>query len=197
MQTRKHTGIHFVCLLAILGSLLLSACGPSIPRAQAEQELGAFMLDYLIREQMGGPDNYTRTAGQPWSDAPEKVAIIVWAPPVEHFDNHTMEHLNTDMPRQVWWFAGAQLTEVTSDKAAAVQDYRDTRMARRPATTESSWGWGYFEYGILSLSNRNHKAQVYVGISCGPLCGTGTIYTLERGASGKWEIRDSEREWIS
>jgi hypothetical protein len=185
-------------MLALAGSLLLEACGPSasIPRAQAEQEVGAYMLDTIIREQIGMPWDYTRTAGQPWSMAPDKVDLIVWSP-VEKFSASGIKFMDRDKALHVWWLAGKQLTEVTSDKAAAVQDYRNTRMMRRPDPTESAWGWGYFEYGILSMSEGNRTARVYMGISCGPLCGQGTIYTLERDASGTWTITNSEMRWIS
>ena len=193
----RHRLRFLVVNLALAGSLLLSACGPFLPRAQAEQEVGAFMLDYIIREQMGMPWKYTQTAGQPWSMAPDKANLIVWAPPVEKYDENGIQYLKTETPLHVWWLAGKQLTEVTGDKAAAIEDYRNTRMMRRPDPTESAWGWGYFEYGILSMSEGNRSARVYVGVSCGPLCGQGTIYTLERDASGTWTITNSEMRWIS
>ncbi len=194
-RARTHFGIYFVIILSMLGSLALSACGPSIPHAQAEQEVAAFMLDYLIAQQVGASTSYRRMPAQPWSNAPYEAGILVWAPPNPGFDQQGVDYLDTDKPVKVWWLAGAELTEVASDKAAAVQDYRNTRITHRPA--DAKWDWNYTEFGILSMSSGNQAARVYVGASCGPLCGMGTIYALERDASGTWTIRDREMKWIS
>ncbi len=194
-RAHSHFGIYFIIILSMLGSLALSACGPLIPRAQAEQEAAEAMLDYLIARQGGASTSYRRMPPQPWNKAPYEAGIIVWAPPNPGWDQQGTNYLDTDRPVKVWWLSGAELTEVASDKAAAVQDYRATHMTQRPAGAK--WGWNYTEFGILSMSGGNQQARVYVGESCGPLCGMGTIYSLERDASGAWTIRASEMRWIS
>ncbi len=190
----KQASISLLAIIAIAGGALLSACTPVITEAQAQKEIGVFMLDYIIRRQIGATATYLETSGQPWVKAPPDANIIVWAPPNKNIEDTSIAYLNTDQPQRVWWLEGKQLTEVTSDKAAAVEDYRQTHMMH-PASDIR--GWGYYEFGILSLSDGNQKAEVYAGISCGPLCGTGTIYTLERNRAGNWEITGSEMKWIS
>ncbi len=194
-RSSKQHGIYFIMILSILGSLALSACGPSMPRAQAEQEVAQAVLDYLVAQQVGASTSYRRMPPQPWSEAPYEAGILVWAPANPNYDQQGVDYLDTDKPVKVWWLADAELTEVASDRASAVQDYRSTRITHRP--TDAKWGWNYTEFGILSMSAGNQQARVYVGESCGPLCGTGTIYSLERDASGAWTIRDSEMRWIS
>ncbi len=162
---------------------------------QARQEISAFTLDYIIHRKMGigAGTPYVETSAQPWVQAPPEAGIIVWAPPLEKYPDDSLCHyLNTGAPLRVWWLAGTQLTEVAGDKAAAIEDYRQTHM-----DFSKFESWSYQEYGILALSGGNTKAQVYVGVMCGPLCGEGNIYRLERSRSGKWRIRKSETKWIS
>ncbi len=201
MQTRsKNPAIYIVALIAIAGGALLGACTPALPKEQAEKELKEFMLDFVVKQALGGVVSYTRASGQPWLNAPADASLLVWAPPTENMDQDSIAYLNSDHPLQVWWLSQNQLTEVTSDKAAAVQDYRQTRIYdyKPPADpSQGGWGWGYYEFGILRLSNGNRQADIYVGISCGPLCGNGSIYSLKRDESGEWKIYDEQMRWIS
>ncbi len=200
MQKRsKNPAIYIVALIAIAGGALLGACTPAFPKEQAEKELKEFMLDFVVKQALGGVVSYTRAGGQPWSNAPSDASLLVWAAPVDSMGDG-IEYLKSDQPLQVWWLSQNQLTEVTSDKAAAVQDYRQTRIYNyKPPADPSTggWGWGYYEFGILRLSNGNRQAEIYVGISCGPLCGNGTTYTLKRGDSGEWKIYEEHGVWIS
>src|SRR5512138_2785073 len=193
-RVRGPAGLYVGALIAVLGGMLLTACAPALPREQAEQEIGDFMLDYLAAQQAGGA--YTRAAAQPWANAPDNANLIVWAPPTVPANKDGINYLQSDKPLHVWWLLDTHLTEVSGDRAAAVQAYRDRHMVHAPEGTRP-WSWGYTEFGILSLFSGNQQAQVYVGISCGPLCGNGTVYTLQRTPSGTWEIRDSEMKWIS
>ncbi len=192
-MSRARIGVYI--LLSAVISLLLGACGPSIPRTQAEHEVADTMLDYLVSQQVGGSPSYRRMPAQPWSNAPYEAGILVWAPANQNFREQGIDYLETEKPLQVWWLADAALTPVASDMRLAVEDYRSTRITHRPA--DAKWGWNYTEFGILSMSNGNRQAKVYVGISCGPLCGTGTIYTLQRDDSGKWTMTDEQGVWIS
>lgn len=194
MRSYHRTPILLITAACVLGCTLLAACGrPALPDGQADQELGSFMLDYIVRQEIGGTANYIETSGQPWVDAPPDANIIVWAPPADKIPSDSLDYLRTDEPLHVWWFAGHQLVEVT-DKQEAIQKYRQTYMSN---SSSNIWGWGYYEFGILSLSNGDRDAKVYVGVSCGPLCGNGTIYSLHRSDAGKWAITGSEMRWIS
>lgn len=169
-------GVRLLVTVTVPLGLLLSACRPSIPADQAQKEIVAFTPDYIVREELGRAGDYARASGQPWANAPFDADIIVWAPPSDAIDKATLGYLKRDRPGRVWWLEGNQLTEVTSDLAAAVQDYRQTHILTPPSPASSGgWGWGYYEFGILSLSSGNWRAQVYVGVSCGPVCGTGRI----------------------
>src|SRR5512138_3157829 len=94
--SRKQHSFHWIILLSILGGLALSACGPSIPRAQAEQEVGDTMLDYLVSERIGTATTYTRTAAQPWSNAPYEAGILVLAPARPGGEQQGVDYLDTD-----------------------------------------------------------------------------------------------------
>ncbi len=178
--------------VALVGVLLLPACGPILPAEQARDELVSFMLDHTLRQELGANGDYVQSSGHLWVEAPADAALVVWAPPAPNLDDTSLTFLNTDDPARVWWFAGQHLAEVT-DKKEAIQAFRQLHFS----APLSNKGWDYYEFGILSLTGGNRTAQVYVGVSCGPLCGHGTIYTLQRNESGQWEITDTQPRWIS
>jgi hypothetical protein len=191
---QNHSRIFgFALMVCILTSMLLAACaGPALPREQVEAELVPVMLDYIVHQKLGVSGAVVQSGGHTWGDAPLEAAIVVWAPPAGKIDNNTIEFLNTDQALRVWWFAGNELAEVT-DRQEAIRAFRQYHFSGG-STTKS---WGYYEFGILSLSNGNRAARIYLGASCGPLCGDGNILTLHRGDSGAWEITGSEMRWIS
>jgi hypothetical protein len=193
-RPHKQFGFHLIVVLTVLVSLLLGACEPPrapISEAQARHEIGSFVLDYILhmdwRVRAGTPA--VAAIAQPFTAVPPDAEIIVWAPPLEDHQDYPI--LRVDAPLRVWWATGNELTEVTGDKAAAIEQYRQTRMQ------DSQEIWGYHEYGILSISDGNTKAEVYVGILGGPLAGTGTIYSLVRSLSGSWTITESRLVWVS
>ena len=193
MRSYHQTSVLLVTAACVLACRLLTACGrPALRDGQADQQLGSFMLDYIVRQQIGGTASYIATSGQPWADAPPDANIIVWAPPADKIPNDSLDYLRTDEPLHVWWFAGNQLVEVT-DKQEAIQAFRQFHFS----SSTPNHGWGYYEFGILSLSNGDRDAKVYVGVSCGPLCGNGTIYSLHRSDDRTWAITGSEMRWIS
>lgn len=57
--------------------------------------------------------------------------------------------------------------------------------------------WGIYSFGILEVSPDFQSAEVYIGVSCGGLCGHGVMYTIQRSPSGEWWISDSIELWIS
>jgi hypothetical protein len=93
----------------------------------------------------------------------------------------------------VWWYTDGQLTE-TEDKLKSIEEYRQRYMQDAKSDI---WAWGYYEFGIVSIADDLQSAKVYVGASCGPLCGHGMYYTLQRSPSGKWWITDSQNLWVS
>lgn len=176
---------------AAIAVLVSSSCAPSIPAEQAESELAAFMLDRIAQQETGGPSAPVKGSPQPWAAAPADAAIIVWAPPVERIEPDSIKYLRTEQAVRVWWLAGDQLVEVT-DRQEAIEAFRQAHMS-----DPSSRKWGYYEFGILSLTNGNRDAEIYLGVSCGPLCGEGIIYVLHRNDSGQWEIKDTRNIWIT
>ncbi len=191
-RTNQHALFSITLIATLLAGVLLSACAPAVPTDQVEQELVAFTLRYMLR----GPDStepVSQSGAGQWADAPQDANLIVWAPPNDSLKNDSIEFLKSDQPEKVWWFAKDRLVEVT-DQQNAIRQFRSAHFS---SISPDNHSWGYYEFGILSLSRGNTQAKVYVGISCGPLCGTGTIYTLERNETGQWEVKDSEMKWIS
>jgi hypothetical protein len=179
--------------LVLTFTATLAGCSPAVSKESAQSEVASFILDFIIQQEIGGTAGYIQTSGQPWVDAPPNASIIIWAPPIEKISDNTLEYLRSDEPIKVWWYADGKLTE-TSATAESIQKYRDAYMADPKSNI---WAWGYYEFGILSMSNGNKRAEVYVGVSCGPLCGHGVIYTIQRDDSGRWKIIDTENLWIS
>jgi hypothetical protein len=190
----NRTAISVLALISLLVASLLSACTQtqSLSKEQAEKELVAFMLDFTLHQELGVTGVTAQSGRHLWANAPPDASLIVWAPPVTNLDDATTIFVNTDEPSRVWWYAGNQLVEVT-DKVEAIQAFRQVHFSG----SSPSKGWGYYEFGLFSLSDGNRTAKVYLGVSCGPLCGEGTIYTLQRDDSGEWKITKTEPRWIS
>jgi hypothetical protein len=186
------TNSKFIVIFMAI-AISLSGCSPAISKETAQKELVSFMLDFIVQQEIGGTANYIQTSGQPWVDAPPNANIIIWSPPVEHVDKDSIEYIESDKPIRVWLYADNKLVEA-SDKTGTIQNYQKTHMSN-PKT--DIWAWGYYEFGIMSISNNNQGATIYVGASCGPLCGHGVMYTVKRNASGKWEINDTKDLWVS
>ena len=88
------------------------------------------------------------------------------------------------------FFRDGQLIE-QSDKTAAIAQYEQEFIPN--PVTES---WGFYSFGIFTVSRDNQQAEVYLGIFCGPMCGIGYMYTLQRDSSAAWNITGSEIVWL-
>jgi hypothetical protein len=181
---------------AVLLCMFITACQSSPGEKKVEDELVAFILDSLIFTESTSETGSTNDLGQSWIeyidgyiDVP---SIIIWAPPINsNTPKRSYNTLNTAEPIKVWWFENKGLSEVTN-KTEAIEQYRHDYLRN-----QDSLFWGYYEFGIISISKNGQEAEVYLGILCGRLCGHGTLYTLHCNESGQWEIIDSEWLWIS
>ncbi len=180
-----------IITLFITIAVLLSACSPAISKETAEKELVSFILDFIVQQEIGGTANYIQTSGQPWVDAPPNANIIIWSPPIENPGD--FDYIKSDESIKVWLYADGKLVEAT-DMKDTIQNYKTTHMSN---TESDIWAWGYYEFGIMSISSNNQEATIYVGVSCGSLCGHGVMYTVKRNSAGKWEIKDSKDLWVS
>jgi hypothetical protein len=149
------------------------------------------MLDLILTQEIGESSGMVESSAEPWQEVPSGASLIVWAPPRPDLEDTAATYLDTDRPIKVWQYVDHEIHE-PADKTGAIQQYRDAMIYNPDART-----WGYYEFGILSFSNRHDEAQVYLGVSCGPLCGEGLIYSLHRGDSGTWEIVQTDPRWIS
>jgi hypothetical protein len=207
---KLNKNIPLVALAAIMVGVLLTACSsipsptpsptpspvPSPPpnpvqsQEKVEDELVAFILDYLILPESASETGSTNDFGQSWIEYIDVPSIIIWAPANDD-PERSHETLNTTEPIKVWWFENNRLSEVTS-KTEAIEQYQLDYMSDQDAFI-----CGYYEFGIISVAENGQEAEVYLGTVCGRLCGNGTIYTLQRNEFGQWEITDSELLWIS
>lgn len=62
--------------------------------------------------------------------------------------------------------------------------------ARHPGSS------GFFQVSAVGYDRGGTRAVLYVGRSCGTLCGTGSIVTLAR-AGNRWRIVESRILWVS
>jgi hypothetical protein len=173
-------------------AVLLSNCFPTISKETAQKELVSFMIDFIVQQHLGGSANYIQTSGQPWVDTLGSASIIIWAPPVEKIDKNTFIYLKDNEPIKVWLYADNKLAEMT-DKLGTIKDYE---IAHNMSNESDVGAWGYYDFGVLSISDNNDEAKVYVGFSCGSYCGESDIYTLRSNSSGEWEIKDTEFLWV-
>lgn len=182
-----------ITIIFITAAILLSGCSSGITKEAVEKELVSFIVDFIVQQEIGGPANYIQTNDRFWIDAPSSVNIIVWLPPVKNAEENSTEYLKSDEPIKVWLYADNKLVE-TIDKKETIQKFKQTYIINPESDT---WAWGYYEFGIMSMSNNNQEAAIYVSVSCGNVCGHGAMYTLKRNNSGKWEIKESQGLWVS
>jgi hypothetical protein len=170
-------------VLVVLMTTLLSACMSQAERQQVEIELALFMRDYLVENYL---DTQGEQAGLTDSGVP---GIIIWAPPGRNPDSPT-EYADRYRPIRVWLFEHGELIE-QNNMVMAIEAYRQTYMNYPEAES-----WAFYDFAIESISRDRQQAKVYVGVSCGPMCGLGTRYTLQWSAAGGWEITGSEWVWM-
>lgn len=187
----KLRNMIFVILMAMV--ILASGCSSTNTKETAEKDLVSFTLDFIVQQEIKGTANYIQTSGQPWVEAPPNANMIIWSPPVDNVSPDTIKYLKTNEPIKVWLYADNKLVEV-ADKEGAIQEYRQTHMSNPKSNI---WAWGYYQFGIMSLSNNNNEAKIYVDVYCGITCGHGVMYTVKRNTSGKWEMTESKFLWVS
>ncbi|MBI5296147.1 MAG: PQQ-binding-like beta-propeller repeat protein [Chloroflexi bacterium] len=158
----------------------------------AREEIISFVLDFIVTNEIGGTANYIESSGMPWVDAAPQANIIVYSPPKEN-SNDSWSYIDSDHPISVWWYADNQLTKV-EDMQKAIDEYEQIYMNDPQSDI---FAWGSYDFGILEIGKDLRSAKIYVGASCGPLCGHGLFYYLQRSASGEWWIYDAVDLWVS
>jgi hypothetical protein len=192
MLSGRKSIIPFLLFVLFPAVMLLGGCAPQVGSEAAETEIAGFMLDHILSEQIGDASPVVEAIDKPWVQVPLDAKLIVWAPPAPDFgEQTTTSFLDTSQPIKVWRYVDGQISEA-ADRTGAIRQYREA-LIQSPA----SGSWGYYEFGILSVSRGSDEATVYLGISCGPLCGEGLVYTLNRSESGGWEIIHTDPRWIS
>ncbi len=167
------------------------------PPAAAEDEIVSFALDYILNAEirdMADFINSTKNSGESWVPGPPKASIIIYGP-VVHDPAHPEWGPNVDEQRaiQVWWYEDDKLSEM-DQKAEAISRYHEEYM-KKPAT--GIFDWGYYVFAIDSIAEDGSQAKLYVGASCGPVCGHGVLYSIRRQGSGEWQVFDQQFLWQS
>lgn len=168
---------------------------PLPPAAAAEGEVAMAMLDFLTRERTAEPDSVTPRPAREGEVIPDNATLILWTAVKEPLPDDPMSSLDREAPIRAWWQWEGNLVEAADPKAALEQ--HQTRRDTAPNTDAPRSV--YIEYGIIHISADSRSARVYVGLFCGPLCGSGMTYTFERDGAGQWIEQESKREmnWIS
>ena len=183
---RRYRTITLLTLAVFLAGLLMPACGlltspkqtateaaTVISPEQAEEELVAFMLEYIQREEV------------PYAG---DVNIIVWGNVNE---GSPPEIYYVSEPIKVWWLENGQLSE-REDKIEAIEQYwQDYKRVQEIDAT-----WGEFQFGIVSISEDGQQAQVVLEGDMRIDYAYAILFTLERDKAGQWEITASEDLWI-
>jgi hypothetical protein len=154
---------------------------------ETENELIAFMLNFSLQALSGEITNYLQTNGEPWVNAPQSANLIIYLPPNKQKFEAPWHALNYEEPIKVWWYFDGKLVEAT-DNQTAIQKWQDLY-------TYNSWP-ERFDFGILSLSSDKTKATIYFSRSTCPECSGGMLLTVQKNASGKWTLTNSELLWL-
>jgi len=152
------------------------------PDGQAAQaEIVAFVVDFILKEEIRGTAEYVRAAAQDIVPGPPEACIIVWG--------------EKGSPKKVWWYTdqGDTLAE-RQDMQAAITEYREKYI--ETAKTDI-FAYGSYDFAFESVAEDRSAATVNVGAHCGPLCGHGVRYRLMRSPSGEWWIAGSDHLWQS
>lgn len=165
---------------------------PPASEEKAKNEIVSFVLDFIVKNEIGETAEVIRTSGSPWVNSPPHANIIVYAPPNTNTEN-SWEYLNLKNPITVWWYADNILTKV-DDKQKAIDEYQEKYI---DTASGDIFVWGSYEFGIIKISPDFRSAEIYIGASCGPLCGHGVKYILQRSSNGEWWIYDSTLLWMS
>ncbi len=185
-------------MITILMGIILPACGSSptdqaevvVSQQQAEHELVTFMLDYILTREIPKNLPYLPPDERSTSGPAAMVSLIIQAPAGEN--PAPLENpLDLNQPVRAWLYKDNQLYEAI-DKTETIEQYRQDYMI-----FQDSHYWGYYNFGIVSISDDGQQAKVYWEVSCGMNCGHGYLHILERNAQGKWEITGSEWSWIA
>ena len=194
----KHNRRSIILLMiAILMGNILPACADSstqeavvITRQQAEHELVTFMLDLILNQEIPKYLPYI-PPGERSIRAPAAVAsLIIQAPPIDA-PQPGENPLDLTQPLRVWLYKDNQLFEAI-DKTETIQQYRQDHM-----NYQLSQDWGFYNFGIVSISDDGQQAKVYWEVSCGFDCGHGYLNLMQRNAQGKWQITGAEWGWIA
>lgn len=170
---------------------LLPACNALKTTQQAErtldavtfetiqQELVTFMLNFIQQEMLG-------------ASPPEAAIIALWEGGKVYTDDTNYKSLGFAELIKLWWWEKGQLSEM-SDPRAAISQYRQDYQSGQ----EFEAVWGEYNFGILSLSADGQHAEIGMSASIAIGYEYETIYTLDRNASGEWEITSEEMLWIA
>lgn len=174
--------------------------------AAAEAEIAQFMRDMIVTEDIEGTLQYIEETD--WYGTGPTDNVIVWRSVVEAEPSvsvtptvpfsEKVPQLDEDHPRKVWTYGSGKLVEIAADPEqmlAAIAAYRETHIDKE--TDQNIFAWGFYEFGIVSLDASRQKAEVYRSASCGPLCGSGYLLTIERAPDGRWFVSDSVHLWQS
>ena len=122
----------------------------------------------------------------PLIESPPEAFIIIWEPATRDETQAPWNWLDRENPNRVWLYRKGQIT-VEEDGRAAIQSYQQEYIENRPEMP-SIFTWGYYEFGIVSLSEDGKRAEVLYTAWCGYACGHGILFTLARDNTGDWAI---------
>lgn len=161
----------------------------AVDRTHAEEEIASFMLDFIVNEEMTGKAERYRTGIELPYHIPMGPDLIVYAPP-DFATTDPMHPTNPANPIQVWWFDNGRLNE-EKDKHKLIKEFN--KLVDQYISTDQ-WqtkGWGYYEFGILTISDDYQSAEVYLSAFS-----FGVKYFLIRSPSGGWWIYHAEPLWV-
>ncbi len=188
----------------ILPTLAVTPTPPPLPTATAtlapkppavEDEIVSFAVDYIVTAEIRDMADFIKNnSGESWMPGPPKASIIIYGPVVNDPEHPEWgPHVNDQQAIKVWWYEDDQLAE-TDQKTEAMSRYEEQFMATPAADI---FAWGYYDFGIASVTEDGRQAELYIGASCGPLCGHGILYKILRESPGKWRIIDQQFLWQS
>jgi hypothetical protein len=165
----------------------------SNPEQRVEDEIVTFMIEYITENEIEPMIDIIAEEDIPLIDTPPDEFIIIWLPPSATRGEDPWHWLDDEQPNGVWLYSDGDVSE---REAGAIEEYRQEYIEPDDGWA-SIFQWGYYEFGLLSISENEQDAEVYLSATCGSLCGHGVVLTLQRSSGGVWEIVNTEVLWVS
>jgi hypothetical protein len=166
------------------------------PKNEIEKSLSVFMQNYIVENEILPLLDIFKSENIPGLSGPPESFIIVSSPIIKDYQSSDpFQWLDTNNAYEVWLYENNQLI-VQKNAQSVITNYQQKYM-KIDQSKPSIFTWGYHEFGIVSISDDQRTAEIYLSVTCGSACGHGILFTLKQDNNGEWTINDLQGLWGS